>query len=109
MIIGSRVSNPASDPARKSDMSNQPMRIRQRVYVANEGVGYVESIDADGEFCDVRWLTPNNEPSCVVSGLSISRCVPVGDNVLPQPRSKEWWREAREFCSMVESALRECE
>ena len=76
------------------------MKIGDRVHVDGEGVGIVEEVD--GDFLGVRWLTPNNKPSCLTT-FGIRRCDArkVGDNVLPQPRSEAWKAESAAFCSAV--------
>lgn len=80
------------------------MRIGNRIaHTTNGGVGHVEQID--GDWIDVRWLTPNNEPSCMVSVCRAESLVLVGENVIPQPRSVEWWEESRAFCGAIRAAL----
>ncbi len=65
------------------------MKIGDRVAKNDGGVGHIESI---GErFADVRWQTPHNTPSCCVGTCDIKELIPVSDNVLPQPRSREWY------------------
>lgn len=82
-----------------------------RVFVEGQGVGHIDALEVDrilGPIYDVRWLTPLNKPSCC-----ISMCIPshlireVPESVVPQPRSKEWWAESREFCAAVEHMLLE--
>lgn len=79
--------------------------LKQRVAHINGDIGHVEAID--GEFIDVRVLTPNNEPSCCITICHESQLTPVDDNVIPMPRSDEWWEESRRFCAAVECALNE--
>jgi hypothetical protein len=87
------------------------MKIGDRVlYKPDGGIGHIEAIDLDDSempCVDVRWLTPNNEPSVLTSCVLMDQLVHVGENVVPQPRSKEWWDEAREFCAGVEGAVME--
>jgi hypothetical protein len=74
------------------------LKIGDRVVNILRGeVGIVETVD--GEFVDYRCLTPKNEPSCCLTMTMKENLVVVGDNVLPQPRSKEWFRESAEFCA----------
>lgn len=85
------------------------MNIGDRVCHNDGGVGYVEAVD-NGPRCpnaDVRWQTPDNKPSCVVSLCAQSDLVVVGDNVLPQPRSKAWKRKSREFYEFITSVISE--
>ena len=81
--------------------------IGDRVCHKDGSVGYIEDVDDDPEFpcAYVRWLTPNNEPSVCVSLCMQESLIAVGDNVIPQPRNKEWWDRSREFCAMMEYAL----
>ena len=83
------------------------MKIGRRVIHRNGSVGYVEAVDNNPDFptVDVRWLTPNNEPSVCVGICQLKDLKPVLDNVVPMQRSDEWWKEAREFCSAIEDAL----
>lgn len=85
------------------------MKIGDRVCHADGGVGYVEAVDDCPQWpnADVRWQTPNNVPSCLVSLCRQSDMTVVGENVLPQPRSKEWKRKSREFCRFIEAVLNE--
>lgn len=83
--------------------------------VANGG-GEVGHIEAD-ELCDtdplfrdcsyVRWLTPNNEPSCVCSTCDTKDLMTVPESVVPMQRNAEWWAESRAFCAQVEAAMSE--
>jgi len=85
------------------------MKIGARVVHADGGVGYVEAVDNDNGYAtvDVRWLTPNNVPSCVVSTCSPGSIRVVSDSVVPMPRSAEWWEQSRAFCAAIEAALKE--
>lgn len=78
-----------------------------RVIYKDGSLGYVEAVDSNPEYpiIDVRWLTPNNEPSACVSMCRPKDLKPVSDNVVPMQRNDEWWREAREFCSAIENVL----
>jgi len=82
------------------------MKVGDRVCSAR-GVGYVEAVDNDPNWpsADVRWLTPRNVPSCCVSLCSQQDLTIVGENLLPQPRSKEWHRKSREFYLYVRDAI----
>lgn len=83
----------------------------QRVANQRGEVGHIEPDD----LCDndpifsgstyVRWLTPNNEPSCVCSTCYTKDLIAVPDSVLPMQRNAEWWAESRAFCSQVNAAL----
>ena len=79
------------------------MKRGDRVAHSDGGVGYVEAVD--GDLIDVRWLTPHNKPSCVVSLCHGGSLTPAGDNVLPQPRSAEWWEQSHAFCDAIEQAI----
>lgn len=81
------------------------MDLGQRVVHVDGSVGHVEAVD--GEFIDVRWLTPLNVPSCVVSVCRLSDLTPCDDKVLPRPRSAEWWAESEAFCGAIRAALEE--
>jgi hypothetical protein len=85
--------------------------VGQRVAHIREGVGIVENEfgDNDENTTDVRWLTPHNTPSCVVSMCSTKDLVAVPDLVVPMPRSKEWYAEAKAFYNTVATAIKECE
>lgn len=71
--------------------------------VINGEVGIVEEVDDDG-LVKVRLMTPHNTPSCCSTW-----CDPChlsdGTNVIPQPRSKAWYREAALFFQGVAAAL----
>lgn len=89
-------------------MTDAPPAIGSRVVIVCTGdIGYVEEQDEDQGWLGVRLLTPNNEPSCLVSWAPAEIVRPVGDNVVPMGKSKEWWAQAREFCSAIEAALEE--
>ena len=83
------------------------MKKGMRVIHKNGSIGYVEEVDNDPEYpiIDVRWLTPNNEPSVCVSMCRPKDLKPVSDNVVPMQRSAEWWKDAREFYTGIENAL----
>lgn len=82
------------------------MKVGDRVYHAR-GVGIIEAVDNDERWpnADVRWLTPDNEPSCLSSLCAQADLQVVGDNVLPQPRSKAWKRESKAFCDACLQAV----
>lgn len=84
------------------------MNIGDRVCMSRDGsVGIVESVEDSGWPCaDVRWLTPRNVPSCCVGLCAQADLTIVPDSVVPQPRSKAWWRKSREFCAVIENVLR---
>jgi len=87
------------------------LNIGQRVLYPGEGIGHIEAIDIDHELTtvDVRWLTPNNEPSVVTSCVfHPEKLIPVSENVVPMQKSQEWWGEAWEFIAGIEQALEEC-
>jgi hypothetical protein len=77
-------------------------RVGDRVVVDNGDVGHVEALD--GDWADVRTLTPRNEPSCCVTVARQSQ-LSDGTNIRPMPRPESWWRESREFCRLVASAV----
>jgi len=65
--------------------------------------GHVENIEDD--LYGVRLLTPNNEPSCLVTWTDSVE--PVGEHVVPAPKSAQWWDEAETFCGAIQAALQE--
>jgi hypothetical protein len=81
--------------------------IGQRVAHTDGGIGIVENEygDNDEHSTDVRWLTPNNEPSCCVSLCANSCLTVVPNSVVPMQRNAEWWAEAREFQAVMEAVL----
>lgn len=81
-----------------------PFKIGDRVVTCRGEVGYLEAIDDDCYFCDVRVQTPRDEPSCCVT-MTLYGGLKDGTNVTPQPRSEEWHREARAFNRAIEQAL----
>ena len=83
------------------------MKKGMRVIHKNGSVGHIEVVDNNPDYpiIDVRWLTPNNEPSACVSICRPQDLSPVSDKVVPMQRSDEWWTEARAFCSAIEDAL----
>ena len=84
------------------------MKIGDRVAHKDGSIGHVESIDNDPpEFmtADVRWLTPNNEPSCCVSLCKQDHLTVVPNHVVPMKRNAEWWEKSREFCSGINAAI----
>lgn len=83
----------------------------QRVANKDGEVGHIEPddlCDNDPIFTDcsyVRWLTPNNGPSCCCSTCATSDLIAVPDSVVPMQRNVEWWAESRAFCAQVEAVL----
>lgn len=77
--------------------------IGNRVVTPSGDVGVVEELD-DG-MARVRLMTPDNEPSCLSSWCFANELAD-GSNVMPQPRSRAWRREAALFCQAVTNALR---
>lgn len=75
--------------------------IGDRVVTPGGGVGVIEVID--GEWCDVRMRTPNDDPSCCLE-ICLLENLSGGANVMPQPRSKAWWREANAFIGQINAA-----
>lgn len=83
------------------------LKVGDRVANTRSGeIGHIETIDEDG-FYEVRVLTPNNQPSCVLTITKLDDLVSVPDSVVPMKRSKAWWREAREFHSLIASVIRD--
>lgn len=78
-------------------------KIGDRVVVKGDGPGIIEEFD-DG-MVRVRLRTPDDEPSCL-SSWCFPDSLSDGSNVLPQPMSKAWRREAALFCQAVTSAFR---
>ena len=83
------------------------MKIGDRVVHTDGGVGHIEEIDNDSRWpnANVRWLTPDNVPSCCCGTCSLDCLTVVGENVLPQPRSKAWKRKSKEFYDHVVGAI----
>ena len=83
------------------------MQKGMRVIHKDGSIGYVEAVDNNSGYpiVDVRWLTPNNNPSACVGMCRPQDLKPVPDNVVPMQRNDEWWKEAREFCAGIENAL----
>ena len=83
----------------------------QRVANQDGEIGHIEAdelTDNDPIFEDmsyVRWLTPNNDPSCCCSSCWTRDLVAVPESVVPMQRNAEWWAESRAFCSAVENVL----
>ena len=77
-------------------------KVGDRVVCPGGGVGLIEVIDDDG-WADVRMRTPNDDPSCCIEICDVAN-LRDGSNVMPQPRSKAWWREANEFIGIVNAA-----
>ena len=83
----------------------------QRVVNTYGEVGHIEPdelCDDDPIFADcsyVRWLTPNNEPSCCCSTIRTNDLTAALDSVVPMQRNAEWWAESRAFCAQVEAVL----
>ncbi len=83
----------------------------QRIVSSAGEVGHIEAddlCDNDPLFADcsyVRWLTPNNDPSCCCSTIETSELTAVPDSVVPMQRNAAWWAESRAFCDAVEVAL----
>jgi len=87
-------------------MSDHHVTVGDRVRNNSNGdIGHIEELD--GDFADVRLLTPNNTPSCYVSCCPLSALVPISDAVVPTPKSEAWWEESRAFCAAIEFAIRE--
>lgn len=85
--------------------------VGQRVANQYGEVGHVEAddlCDNDPLFRDssyVRWLTPNNEPSCCCSTCFTCDLTAVPDSVVPMQRNTAWWAESRAFCAAVEGVI----
>lgn len=82
-------------------------KVGQRVAHTDGSIGIVENkyMDNDDLTTDVRWLTPNNELSCCVSLCWNKNLIPVLDSVIPMPRNKEWWEEAKQFHNAIEAII----
>lgn len=76
-------------------------KIGDRVVCQGGGVGIVEAIE--GDWCDVRMRTPNDDPSCCIE-ICLLANLGDGTNVMPQPRSRAWWMEANAFIGQVNAA-----
>ncbi len=99
-----------TDKMKKHMEGHIKMKIGDRVIIKNTGdLGHIESIDMVDEFgyCNIRLLTPNNEPSVLVTTCSVSSIIKVSEKVVPVPKNEAWWEEAREFCNSIEVALLE--
>ena len=84
------------------------MKIGDRVIHLEDGlIGIVESVNV--EWCDVRWQTPNDKPSCLTSSTFISSLEIVPSYVRPMPISKEKQEEADRFYEAILQAIDEAE
>ena len=81
------------------------MKIGDRVITSEGEIGIVTGID--GDFTDIRYVTPNNEPSCVTGTVWTCNLRIVGENVLPLKKNKEWWDKANSFHNAICSAINE--
>lgn len=83
------------------------MKVGDRVAHKDGSIGYIEYIDnsTDVMCADVRWQTPNNEPSCLVSVCKQDDLISVSDNVVPMQKNTEWWDKSRAFCYAINSIL----
>jgi hypothetical protein len=79
-------------------------KLGDRVVTPGGDVGHIEEFDDD--IARVRLLTPKNEPS-VCSSWCWLVDLKDGTNILPQPRSKEWFRQSAMFMLAVTGALKE--
>lgn len=79
--------------------------IGDRVVTPCGEVGYLEEIDPDDGFVGVRLQTPNDEPSCMVTGGYTLDDLSDGANVVPMPKSAAWWAEAEAFNAALRYAL----
>jgi len=83
----------------------------QRVANKDGEVGYVEAddlCDNDPLFSDstyVRWLTPNNKPSCCCSTCHTKDLIAVPDTVIPMQRNADWWAEAKALHAQISDVL----
>ena len=79
------------------------MKVGDRVCHVDGGVGVIEKIDDNEQWpnADVRWLTPDNKPSCCLSLCAQKSLIIVEKNVLPQPRSKAWKAKSKEFYDFI--------
>ena len=79
----------------------------QRVAHTDGSIGIVENEygDNDEHSTDVRWLTPNNVPSCCVSLCANSSLTAVPDSLVPMQRNVEWREKAREFQAVIKAAI----
>jgi len=91
----------------KAKQAAMCLEVGQRVVHPTEGVGIVEEKDLIFPVSvDVRWLTPNNEPSILTSCVIEPQLLkPVSDLVIPMPKSKAWWKESQDFCAVIENIL----
>lgn len=79
---------------------------RARVAHTDKGVGYIED-PGDGYMCDVRWLTPGNEPSVLTSAVWCDELIQVPDSVRPMPKSEQWHAESKALFDALERAVKE--
>lgn len=70
--------------------------------LSDGSVGIVDSLD--GEWADVRMLTPKNVPSEFVVTCYTEHLIAAGDNVVPMPRSQEWINAVRQAGWFLEGA-----
>ena len=78
--------------------------VGDRVITCRGELGHVENI-IDDMFADVRYLTPNNKPSCCVGLVWLRELTHIGENVVPIQKNKEWWEEANRFYGIVKDAI----
>lgn len=83
-------------------------KLGDRVVTPDGSVGIIEEIDMPdlGGYASVRLRTPDDEPSIVSSCCPVDR-LKDGTNILPQPRSREWKRNAAEFTAHVTRAMKQ--
>jgi hypothetical protein len=60
----------------------------------------------DDAFTDVRWLTPDNVPSCYVSRCYSEDLMVVPPSVVPMPRSRAWHEQTKVFYDSVVGAVK---
>jgi hypothetical protein len=87
------------------------MKFRAGCRVAHIGCGGVGIVEDayrvnDDTFTDVRWLTPDNVPSCYVSRCYSEDLKAIPPSVVPMPRSKAWHERARVLYDSVVGAVK---
>jgi hypothetical protein len=79
-------------------------KIGERV-ISDEGIGIVEEIDGDEKAMGVRWLTPNNVPSIVMSWVDPNNFTHCAENIVPIKRSAEWQKQSDAFYDQIRECL----
>ncbi len=84
------------------------MNIGDRVIHIEDGlIGIIEGFIFGDDWCDVRWQTPNDVPSCLISTCPTESLKVVPAHIKPMPFSKEKQAEADKFFEVIMRAIEE--